>query len=83
RDGKVEGAAWERAHEALASFYKPDEAAAFDVWRGRRSGTIVVYFESRGGKDPIWLALDADGRELYDVARLPPGVLGAMLHASK
>ena len=83
KDGKVSGPALLAAQRALAPFYKKDEAEAFDVWRGRRSRTLVVYHEARGGKDPLWLACDAEHREIYDAARLPPGALGAMRRATQ
>ncbi len=83
RDGKVVGPAWDAAKRALTVFYKPDEADAFDVWRGRRPRTLVVYHEARGGNDPVWLAWNADKREVYDVGSLPSGALDAMKHASK
>jgi hypothetical protein len=83
RDGKVVGPAWDAAKNALTVFYKRDEAEAFDVWRGRRPFTLVVYHEAHGGNDPIWLAYDARRVEIYDVGLLPPGALDAMKHASK
>ena len=82
-DGKVVGTAWDAAKRALTVFYKRDEADAFDVWRGRRSSTLVVYHEARGGNEPVWLAWNADKQEVYDVGALPKGALDAMKHASK
>ncbi len=84
RDGKVEGAALERARATLATFYKTDEAYAFDLWLTKRhkKATLVVYFEARSGKPPIWLALDEAGARIHDAKRLPKGAFGAMKHAA-
>lgn len=84
-DGKVEGVPLEATREALASFYKNDEAHAFDVWYTRkgRSATVVVYFEARRGHPPIWLAQDRSGAVTHDVAQLPRGAFKAMQRATE
>jgi hypothetical protein len=84
RDGKVLGEALDAAHAALTAFYKKDEAYAFDLWLSRSKGRelLVVYFEARRGRQPIFLAMDRKGREVTDAKQLPKGALGAMKHAA-
>lgn len=84
-DGKVEGAPLEKAHEGLASFYKNDEAHAFDLWYTRRpeGSLMVVYLPARRGPFPIWLAMDRKGARLEDEQQLPPGAFAAMRQAAQ
>ena len=85
RDGKVEGEALDLAHHTLESFYKEDEAFAFDLWLSRTKGKqlLVLYFEARGPtKPPIFLALDDKGHEVKDFKSLPKGALSAMKQAA-
>jgi hypothetical protein len=79
-DGKVEGSVLDVAHESLASFYKIDEANAFDLWstRSGKSAIVILYFEARGKNDPIWLALSGAGTVTHDVRQLPKGAFDAM-----
>jgi hypothetical protein len=83
-DGKVQGLALEQAHTALESFYRTDEAHSFDLWLSRRSkhAVLVLYFESRGKKGPIWLALETGGKIIQDPKKLPRGAFVAMKHAA-
>lgn len=85
-DGKVEGAPLAKAHDALARFYKEDEANAFDLWwsrkKNRGGSVLVVYFEARRKHGPIWLAMDADG-PTHDDSRLPRGAFLAMRKAAE
>lgn len=83
-DGKVEGVPLEQARKTLAKFYKADEAYAFDLWleRRRKTAVLVVYFEARSGKPPIWLAVDETGARIHESKRLPRGAFGAMKHAA-
>jgi len=84
RDGKVNDLPLERARAKLASFYKDDEAYAFDLWFQRKAGhaILVVYFESRDGRGPVWLAIDEKGAAIADSKRLPRGAFVAMKHAA-
>jgi hypothetical protein len=43
---------------------------------------LVLYFEARGKRDPIWVALRRDGSEITDAAALPKGAFAAMRHAA-
>lgn len=85
RDGKVEDQPLMAAHEALESFYKDDEANAFDLWYSSQGARklLVVYFESHRGHAPIWLARDETGAMVTDATRLPDGAFRAMRHASR
>lgn len=84
RDGKVEGAPLEAAHAALEAFYKHDEAFAFDLWlsRTKERQVLVVYFEARDRRRPIWLAMEKSGEVVMDAKRLPRGAFVAMKQAS-
>jgi hypothetical protein len=85
RDGKIGGEPLEKARKALATFYKADEAQAFDLWltRSRRREVLVLYVESNGSRRPaVFYARDRAGRELRDAKQLPRGALRAMRVAS-
>jgi len=84
-DGKVGGELLAAAHQELARFYKPDEAFAFDLWLSRteRHKLLVVYFEARRSRPPLFLALDRKGNEVSDPADLPSGALVAMRYAAR
>jgi hypothetical protein len=83
-DGKVTDLPLDRAHAVLASFYRADEAQAFDLWFQRKAkyAVMVVYFEARDRKGPIWLAIDERGATLTDAKQLPRGAFAAMKHAA-
>jgi hypothetical protein len=81
-DGKVEGDVLEAAQDAMATqgFYKNDEAHAFDLWyvRNGKISVMVLYFEARGKKDPIWLAMTGGGAVTHDAKQLPKNAFNAM-----
>ncbi len=83
-DGKVMGIPLEKANEALEQFYKPDEAYAFSLWASprRRPNVLVIYFEARRKRRPIWVAIKGDGTEIRSPSQLPRGAFRAMLAAS-
>jgi hypothetical protein len=83
-DGRVEGAPLERARAVLTTFYKLDEAQAFDIWASPRHAPtlVVVYFEGRPHKRPIWVAVRRDGSEMRRSSELPQGAFRAMRRAS-
>jgi hypothetical protein len=85
RDGKVEGEILDAAQDALRSFYKDDEAEAFDLWytRNGKSTTLVVYFEARRKQGPIWLAMTQKGTIMHDSKQLPRGAFAAMKEATQ
>jgi hypothetical protein len=84
-DGKVEGEVLDAAHEALEKFYKHDEAFAFDLWASpqREPQMLVLYFEARRQRAPIWLGLTRAGEEVREPDKLPKGAFLAMLRATK
>ncbi len=81
-DGKVLGDVLEAAQDAMAAqgFYKNDEAHAFDLWylRKGKSAVMVLYFEARGKRDPIWLAMTSGGAVTHDAKQLPRNAFNAM-----
>lgn len=81
--GKVAGAPLERARATLEKFYKDDEAAAFELWATPRARPrlLVVYFEARPKKLPIWVAMRADRSAVRSPDELPPGAFRAMRRA--
>jgi hypothetical protein len=84
-DGKVQGEVLDAAHEALEKFYKHDEAFAFDLWASpqRDPQMLVLYFEARRQRAPIWLGLTKAGEEVREPDKLPKGAFLAMLRATK
>jgi hypothetical protein len=83
-DGSVEGTPLDAARDELASFFRTDEAAAFDLWTNPSAPLelMVVYFQARPRKLPIWVAVRADGSELRSPRELPAGAFRAMRRAS-
>jgi hypothetical protein len=83
-DGKVEGAPLARARAELRGFYKEDEAFAFDLWASPRARptVLVLYFEARGRKPALWVAVDRDGAEIRKLSGLPRGASRAMRRAA-
>jgi len=84
-DGKVLGEPLEMAAAALQQFYKPDEAHAFSLWASPRRNprVLVLYFEARRKRHPIWVAIGRDGSEIRSPAQLPRGAFKAMRVASE
>ncbi len=84
-DGKVEGEILDAAQDALQTFYKNDEAEAFDLWytRKAKSAMMVVYFESFRKQQPIWLAMSQTGVVTHDQKQLPKGAFAAMWRATQ
>lgn len=83
-DGKVEGPPLARAQQVLEGFYKTDEAFSFDLWASPRRDPkiMVLYFEARTRRGPIWVALGRHGTEITDPKKLPKGAFAAMRHAA-
>lgn len=82
-DGKVQGKALDDARAALETFYKHDEAFAFDLWASPRSRprVLVLYSQIRRHRSPIWVALK-DGGEIRKPDQLPKGAFLAMRSAA-
>jgi hypothetical protein len=85
RDGKVLDEPLTAAREALSTFYKFDEANAFDLWYSNKNEQkiLVLYFESHRGRAPIWLAIDPSGSTTSDEKRLPANAFRAMRRAAR
>jgi hypothetical protein len=85
RDGKVVDQPLAAARASLASFYKLDEANAFDLWYANKSDqkTLVLYFESHRGRAPIWIAIDELGAIVSDENQLPKNAFKAMSRAAR
>lgn len=85
RDGKVVDQPLAAARTSLATFYKLDEANAFDLWYSNLSEqkVLVLYFESHRGRAPIWIAIDELGAILSDEKQLPPNAFKAMRKAAR
>lgn len=84
-DGTVMGVPLEQASTALEQFYKPDEAYAFALWASprRHPNVLVIYFEARRKRLPIWVAIRGDGTEIRLPSQLPKGAFKAMLVAAE
>jgi hypothetical protein len=82
-DGIVEGPALEAAQADLEGFYKHDEAYAFNLWASPAgpSQLLVLYFEARPHRRPIWVAVRRDGSEVRSRQELPRGAFRAMREA--
>lgn len=71
KDGRLEGEPLEAARDALLTFYKDDEAHAFELWLTRSPSLLLtVFFPARRGHQPIWLSLDDGARIQHDPAIL-------------
>ena len=84
-DGTVMGVPLEKASAVLEQFYKPDEAYAFSLWASprRHPNVLVIYFEARRKRRPIWVAIKGDGTESRSPSQLPKGAFRAMRAASE
>ncbi|MEY4515420.1 MAG: hypothetical protein RLZZ450_7542 [Pseudomonadota bacterium] len=70
-DGGLTTEAVDVARDTLATFYKADEAHAFELWLTRApSPLLTVFFPSHRGHRPIWLSIDEAGRIQHDPATL-------------
>jgi len=84
-DGAVVGVPLEQASASLEDFYKHDEAYAFSLWASprRHPKVLVLYFEARRKRRPIWVAIRGDGTEIRTPSQLPKGAFRAMRAASE
>ncbi len=79
-DGNVTGDPLDAAHDALESYYKHDEASAFNLWASPRTRpkVLILYFEARRQRPPIWVAIRDDGSEIRSPSQLPKGAFRVM-----
>ncbi len=84
-DGLVLGAPLDKAVETLQQFYKSDEAYSFNLWASprRKPKVLVLYFEARRKRHPIWVAIGSDGAEIRTPSQLPKGAFKAMRAATE
>jgi hypothetical protein len=84
-DGLVLGAPLDKAVETLQQFYKRDEAYSFNLWASPRRNpkVLVLYFEARRQRRPIWVAIGSDGAEIRTPSHLPRGAFNAMRAATQ
>jgi hypothetical protein len=82
RDGSVQGAPLDAAHEVLEQFYKRDEALSFELWASASANPelVVLHFPARRKREPLWIGLRNGGEEVSDFRTLPRGALAAMRH---
>lgn len=79
-DGTVDGPPREVARRSLATFYRSDEAAAFDLWTSNETEPrfTVLYAEGRRERRPIWVGVRDDGSLVKSVRELPREARSAM-----
>jgi hypothetical protein len=80
-DGTVEGAPLDVAREKLGAFYRPDEAAAFELWttaRGDKHPMMILYAEGPRRGKPVFRAMRADGTIVERAKELPKSALKVM-----
>lgn len=80
-DGTVDGAPLDVARAKLLAFYKPDEAAAFELWttaRGDKTPMMILFAEGPRRGRPVFRAMRADGSIVAHARELPKPALRAM-----
>lgn len=80
-DGTVDGAPLDVAREKLGAFYRPDEAAAFELWttaRGDKTPMMILYAEGPRKGRPVFRAMKADGSIVTKAKELPKPALKVM-----
>jgi len=85
-DGTVLGAPLESARETLVGFYRPDEAAAFELWttaRKQRPAVMILFAEGRKKGNPVWLGMRYDGTLVDKLPEVPKAARVAMRSAGE
>jgi hypothetical protein len=80
-DGTVDGAPLDVARAKLEVFYRPDEAAAFELWttaRGDKTPMMILYSEGPRAGKPVFRAMRADGTIVERAKDLPRPALRVM-----
>jgi hypothetical protein len=73
-DGTLAGPPLDAARHVLEKFYRPDEAAAFELWtsaRKERPQLMVLYAEGPRHGRPVYLGVRPDGTIVKKVADIP------------
>ncbi|MFO0739400.1 MAG: hypothetical protein U0270_26115 [Labilithrix sp.] len=85
-DGTVQGVPLEEARANLLSFYRPDEASAFELWttaRKERPGLMIIFAEGRKKGRPVWLGMRWDGTIIDKAVDVPKTARVAMRTAGE
>lgn len=80
-DGTMDGAPLVVARAHLERFYRPDEAAAFELWttaKNDKSPIMVLYAEGPRHGTPVFRAMRADGSVVTRTKELPKAALKVM-----
>ncbi len=80
-DGTVDGAPLDVARAKLGEFYRPDEAAAFELWttaRGDKTPMMILYAEGPRRGKPVFRAMRKDGTVVDHAKDLPKAALKVM-----
>ena len=80
-DGTVDGAPLDLARAKLGAFYRPDEAAAFELWttaRGAKTPMMILYAEGPRRGKPVFRAMRADGSIVTSAKEIPKSALKVM-----
>ncbi len=80
-DGTMDGAPLVVARAHLEPFYRPDEAAAFELWttaKGDKSPMMVLYAEGPRKGKPVFRAMRGDGTVVTRAKELPKAALKVM-----
>jgi len=85
-DGTVLGAPLDAAREKLETFYRSDEAGAFELWassRNERPPVMILFAEGRKKGNPVWLGMRADGTLVENLKEVPKAARTAMRTAGE
>jgi hypothetical protein len=85
-DGTVLGKPLDEARASLLTFYRPDEASAFELWttaRKERPGIMILFAEGRKRGRPVWLGMRYDGTIIDKAADVPKNAKLAMRTAGE
>ena len=83
-DGTVLGAPIDGARTVLETYYRGDEASAFELWttsKKEKPPLMVIFAEGRKRGIPVWLAMRADGTVVDNIADVPKTARKAMRNA--
>lgn len=85
-DGTVQGLPLDEARGALLSFYRPDEASAFELWttaRKERPSMMIIFAEGRRRGRAVWLGMRYDGTVVDRIVDVPRNARLAMRTAGE
>lgn len=85
-DGTVIGAPLDEAHDVLETFYRDDEAGAFELWtsaKAEKPPLMIVFAEGRKKGNPVWLGLRPDGTLVDKLTDVPRSARRAMRTAGE